>query len=236
MLHQIKWISLLLLGSVIFFFTPMQIAAETEDGYYEIDYEVLNADNDSVSMANDYFEKPAVLIVDGDDRKVQMLINYSQWVVGLQAPHGDDFEEVEVLSEDKSDEEKEKRIVQFDLKDNQDFTEPIEMKMHIVVDVLEEDYDHQYTARFDFDESSLEEVDTPLFEAEEGEEQSDESNEATTSDNKEKDDESSTDTASEEEPTDAQNAGLNSGTMIVILLLGGIAIILIYSFVIKKKK
>jgi|SRR5699024_3237173 len=232
MLHKVRWLSFLLFTGVIVLVLPSQINAEVDDGYYEIDYEVLNADNDSVSVANDYFDKPAVLMVDGDNRTVQLSINHSQWVVGLQAPKGDDFEEVEVLSEDKEDEENEKRIVQFDIEDDHDFSEPVEMKMHIVVDVLEEDYDHKYTARFDFDEESMKEVDAPLFEVEE-----EETNEEDASGSEETDDEdATTDSATDEDTSDTEGSGVNAGTMIVIVLLVGIAIILIYSFVFKKKK
>src|SRR5699024_2232518 len=41
---------------------------------------------------------------------------------------------------------------------------PIEINMHIIVDVLEEDYDHHYTTFFDFDEGSITETDEPLVE------------------------------------------------------------------------
>ena len=232
MLHKVRWLSFLVLTSVIVLLLPYSINADTEDGYYEIDYEVLNADNDSVSVANDYFDKPAVLIVDGDNRTVQLSINHSQWVVGLQAPKDDDYVEVEVLSEDKEDEEDEKRIVQFDVEDDHDFSEPVEMKMHIVVDVLEEDYDHEYTARFDFDEASMKEVDAPLFEVEE-----EEANEEDASEIEETDGEdSTTDSATDDDTAEKEKSGVNAGTMIVIVLLVGIAIILIYSFVFKKKK
>lgn len=224
--YKLKRLSFILLMSVLFLYLPTPIHADTDDGYYEIDYEVLNADNDSVSVANDYFDKPAVLIVEDGKHTVQILINYSQWVVGLQAPVGDEFKEVEVLSEDTEDEEEQKRIVQFDIEDNHDLVDPVEMKMHIVVDILEEDYDHKYTARFNFDKDSMEKVDAPLFEAEVEEKESTEE-----------------DTESEEEvvneksdSSEKSNDASNPGTMIVIVLLVGIAIILIYSFGFKKKK
>src|SRR5699024_12849849 len=90
MLHKVRWLSFLVLTSVIVLLLPYSINADTEDGYYEIGYEVLNEDNDSVSVANDYFDKHAVLIVDGDNRTVQLSINTCQWVVVLQA-HIDDY-------------------------------------------------------------------------------------------------------------------------------------------------
>src|SRR5699024_11554170 len=116
----------------------------------------------------------------------------------------------EVLSEDKEDEEDEKRIVQFDVEDDHDFSEPVEMKMHIVVDVLEEDYDHEYTARFDFDEASMKEVDAPLFEVEE-----EEANEEDASEIEETDGENSTtDAATDDDTADEEKSGVNAGTMI----------------------
>lgn len=197
--------------------------AETADGYYEIDYEVLNADSDSVSMANDYFEKPAMMIVENGEKKLQLTINHSNWVVGLQAPQGDDFVDVGVIS---VDEVEDTRIVEFPVEADHDLAEPIEMKMHIVVDVLEEDYDNHYTARFAFDEDRLEEAEAPEVEAEEPIEKTEESEDI------EVEDESTTAPSSD----DAPPSGMNSGTLIVIVLLAAIAVILLYSFVFKKKK
>lgn len=230
-MKQYTWnrLSFVVIMSMLILLFPIPIHAETDDGYYEIDYEVLNADNDSVSVANDYFDKPGILIVDGDDKKLQLSINHSQWVVGLKAPVDDDFEDVEILDEDDSDEDDEKRIVQFELPENQTLEDPVDMKMHIVVDVLEEDYDHEYTARFDFSEESMEEVDAPLYEAEEVEDEAEEAEMEAT-------DEEVADESNQAEEEEVENAGINSGTMIVIVLLVGIAIILIYSFGFKKKK
>jgi|SRR5690625_204581 len=190
--------------------------AEITDGYYEIDYEVLNADSDAVSVADEYFEKPASLIIEDGKRTIQASINHSQWVVGLQAPDGEDYNDVEVLSED---EENDLRIVQFDVEEGHDFADPIELKMHIVVDILDEEYDHHYTARFLFDEDSLEEVNAPLVKlgtdiAEENEEGSE----------------------SPVDNSEVSGAGVNAGTLIVIILLVGIAAVLLYSFVFKKRK
>src|SRR5690625_8032681 len=79
------------------------------------------------------------------------------------------------------------------------------MKMHIVVDVLEEDYDNHYTARFAFDEDSMEEVDASEIEDEEPIEEIEESEDTAI------EDESSTATTSDDDLA----SGANSGTLIV---------------------
>lgn len=198
------------------------VFAEGQKTYYEMDYEVLNADNDSVSVANDYFEKPAVLIEVDGEKYVQFSINYSKWVVGLQAPQGEDFVDVDNL---KEDEEADTRVVQFAVAEEEGFSEPIEMKMHIVVDTLDEPYDHHYTARFAFDAESMEEVDAPLEESEE--EEAEEEVEETAASDKEATSASTDESVSEEN---------SAGTLIVIILLASITGILLYSFVFKKKK
>lgn len=222
---RVKTISTFILAALIAFllFPTDTTYAETADGYYTIDYEVLSADSDSVSMANDYFEKPATMIVENGEKQLQLTINHSAWVVGLQAPQEDDFVDVTVISEDEAEDT---RVVEFQVADDHDLSDPIEMKMHIVVDVLEEDYDNHYTARFAFDEGSMEEVDAPEVEDEEPIEEAEESEDTAI------EDESSTATTSD----DDLSSGANSGTLIVIVLLAAIAVILLYSFVFKKKK
>ncbi len=222
---RVKTISTFILAALMAFllFPTDTTYAETADGYYTIDYEVLSADSDSVSMANDYFEKPATMIVENGEKQLQLTINHSAWVVGLQAPQEDDFVDVTVISEDEAEDT---RIVEFQVADDHDLSDPIEMKMHIVVDVLEEDYDNHYTARFAFDEDSMEEVDAPEVEDEELIEEAEESEETAI------EDESSTKTTSD----DDLSSGANSGTLIVIVLLAAIAVIVLYSFVFKKKK
>lgn len=147
---------------ILFCYPALSLAQnEIEDGIYDIEYEVLTADADDVSIANDYFDKPATLIVDGDDRWVQFPVNHANWVVELKTPQNGDFTEVETL---KEDEEADTRIIQFPVEEDHDLAEPIEINMHIIVDVLEEDYDHHYTTFFDFDEGSITETDEPLVE------------------------------------------------------------------------
>lgn len=223
-----RFLSMVLSGTMLFVMGSVlapghTVFAQEEDGYYELDYEVLNADNDSVSVANDYFEKPAVLILENGEKQIQLSINHSQWVVGLEAPQGDDFVDVEVVGEDEADDV---RIVQFGVEDEEDFAEPLELKMHIVVDTLDEPYDHHYTARFAFDADSMEEVDAPLQTMEEDAEAPEEKEEEAVPA-----DETEVSDSEDEVPTDNP-----TGTLIVLILLASIVVILLYSFVFKKKK
>lgn len=120
---------------------------------YSIDYEILRADNDSVSIANDYFDKPAYIIVQDDKEYIQFSINHSEWTKELQAPLGEDFVDVEVL---ETNEEEDTRIVQFEL--DRSIDDPLEFKMHVLIEEMDPVYDHRYTVRFDFDEDSIEEA------------------------------------------------------------------------------
>src|SRR5690625_1538933 len=64
---------------------------------------------------------------------------------------GDSFEHVDVIS---VDEEEDTRIVEFLL--DRDLSDPLEFKMHVLIEEMEPVYDHRYTVRFDFDEDTLE--------------------------------------------------------------------------------
>lgn len=142
----------------ILFLNVKQVVAETdlqkiEDGVYSMDYVILHAQNDSASIANDYFEKPAYLIVREGERYIRFEINHSNWTKELQAPLGDEFIDVQVISED---EKEDTRVVQFKL--DRDLNEPLEFKMHVLIETMDPVYDHRYTIRFDFDMESLKEL------------------------------------------------------------------------------
>src|SRR5699024_10201762 len=103
-------------------------------------------------------DKPETFIVYGDKRWVEIKVNHANWVKELQTPQGNDFEEVDILEKNTSDDI---GIVQFNVDSDYDFSNAMEIKMHIVVDELEEDYDHHYTTFFDFDENSAIEAEEP---------------------------------------------------------------------------
>ncbi|MFS0689307.1 NEAT domain-containing protein [Sporosarcina sp. 179-K 8C2 HS] len=146
-----------LLGAVLLLWamTLMPVGAESlSDGTYAVDYELLQGDSDSVSIANDYFEKPALLKVDGDKQVLQLTLNHSKWVQELQVPSGDGFADAKIVAED---EEADTRVIVLNV--DGELAEPFPVKMHVVIDELEIPYDHAYTVRVAVDASSMKETD-----------------------------------------------------------------------------
>ncbi|WP_252502135.1 NEAT domain-containing protein [Sporosarcina sp. Marseille-Q4943] len=146
-----------LLGAVLLLWamTLMPVGAESlSDGTYAVDYELLQGDSDSVSIANDYFEKPALLKVDGDKQVLQLTLNHSKWVQELQEQSGDGFADAKVVAED---EEADTRVIELNI--DGELAEPFPVKMHVVIDELEIPYDHAYTVRVAIDSSSMKETD-----------------------------------------------------------------------------
>ncbi|ACT00403.1 NEAr transporter [Paenibacillus sp. JDR-2] len=121
-------------------------AAGLEDGTYTGDYLILQADNDSVSMANDYWEKPASIVIKDGKATVRVTINHSFWVTQFKVPGGGGYVDTKVISSNKK---ADTRLVEF----TADITKPIASKIHVTVADI--DYDHDYTIRFAFDESSF---------------------------------------------------------------------------------
>ena len=124
-------------------------AATLDDGVYAIDYQLLQADSDSVSIANDYFAKPALLKIKGADARMQVTVNQSEWVKELKAQDGDAFVDSTIVSEDT---EANTRVVEFKF-DGEQLT-PFPLKMHVVIEDMEPVYDHAYTVRVAIDPDS----------------------------------------------------------------------------------
>lgn len=120
-----------------------QASATLADGTYNMNYVIQKADNDSVSMANDYFEKPAKLIVKNGKMNVQVQMNHSAWIKEFKAPVNGNYIDSKVVSEDTA---ADKRTVEFAV---DDLSKPFPVKIHVVVPDV--DYDHHYTIRFAFD-------------------------------------------------------------------------------------
>lgn len=59
-------------------------AATLKDGTYSVNYTVLKAEGNAVSMANDYWLKPAKVIAKNGKLTVQMTIKNSSWVTKLK--------------------------------------------------------------------------------------------------------------------------------------------------------
>ncbi|PHC32841.1 heme uptake protein IsdC [Bacillus toyonensis] len=120
-----------------------QASAKLADGTYDINYVIQKAENESASMANDYFEKPAKLIVKNGEMKVQVPMNHSAWITEFKAPENGNFVDAKVVSKDEA---ADKRTVEFKV---DDLSKPLGVKIHVVVPSA--NYDHDYTIRFAFD-------------------------------------------------------------------------------------
>ncbi|MGE6630513.1 heme uptake protein IsdC [Bacillus sp. NPDC077027] len=122
-------------------------AASLSDGTYSVNYTVLKAEGNAVSMANDYWLKPAKVIVKNGKLTVQMTIKNSSWVTEFKVPSNGGYTDTQVLSTNKS---ANTRLVQFNA---QSISKPIKSKIHVTVKSA--DYDHDYTIQLKFDESSI---------------------------------------------------------------------------------
>lgn len=152
----IPFLFILFLGAMFGSHTPEATAAVLSNGTYLIDYEMLQGENDSVSIANDYFEKPAKLTIDEDGQYIQFTVNHAKWIQFIKSANSESFSDVHVVSENLEDD---KRVVAF--KVNGDSAAPLPMKMHVLIEEMEPTYDHKYSVRLRLDLGSMEETDAP---------------------------------------------------------------------------
>ncbi|MFS0723821.1 heme uptake protein IsdC [Paenibacillus sp. 1P07SE] len=122
-------------------------AGPLDNGVYTADYTVLKAEDDSASMANDYWEKPARITMKDGLATIQLTINHSKWVTEFKVPGGGGYVDTRIIS---TDEASDKRTVQFAAAD---ISQPILSKIHVTV--AEIDYDHDYTIRLVFKPESI---------------------------------------------------------------------------------
>jgi len=182
--------------------SAVSVFAENSEETFSIDYQVLNSDSDSVSIANDYFGKPAILFVENGEKFIQFPINHSEWVKELQAPLGDDFVDVDIVSEDEAEDT---RTVRFKLEE--DLSQPLEFKMHILIESMEPVYDHSYSVRFDFDDSQKEEIEATVSSSlEQGNAEVEE-------------EEAVTDSANTDSDKQDENSKENGGLIIVLIVI-----------------
>ncbi|MBP2078636.1 heme uptake protein IsdC [Oceanobacillus polygoni] len=146
-------LTVLLIICFAFLSLSINVSAATDlaDGTYTVDYTILHADNDSASIANDYWNKPATVTIDGDTTTVQLTLNHSTWITEYQTPSGGGFSDVRVVSTNEGNAEPgdNTRVVEFTV-DN--LAEIIPAKIHVIVPDI--DYDHNYTIRHSFDLNS----------------------------------------------------------------------------------
>lgn len=133
--------------SVLFlvaFTLPNASFAAIADGTYEVNYQVNKPGSNSASMANDYFLKPAKLIVNNGKMTMQLTIKNSSWVTEFKPPGG-----AKVISTNESAGQ---RTVQFPVSNANLVT--IAMK----IDIDDIDYHHAYSVDFVFNSSGLPEA------------------------------------------------------------------------------
>lgn len=153
LLKMIGMLMLLACFAMVFAATESVHASTLADGTYTIDYTIKKPDDESVSMANDYWDKPATLIVSGGAITVQMTVNHSEWVTKFKVPSGSSYVDTKIISRDES---ANTRLTQFTI-DSVD--KPMLSQIHVTVPEI--DYDHDYTIRFVFDKNSLKLISEP---------------------------------------------------------------------------
>ena len=84
-------------------------------------------------MANDYFEKPAKLIVKNGEMRVQVPMNHSAWITEFKAPENGNFVDAKVVNKDES---ADKRTVEFKV---DDLSKPAAVKFMLL---YRANYDH----------------------------------------------------------------------------------------------
>lgn len=119
----------------------VKTSAAIADGTHSLNYQVNKPNSSSASMANDYFVKPAKLIVSNGSMKVQLTIKNSAWVTEFNPPGG-----ATVISTNPSADQ---RVVQFSISS----LDTIKVPMKIDIDHLE--YHHSYTVDFVFSSNGL---------------------------------------------------------------------------------
>lgn len=126
------------------FTLPNNSSAAIADGTYDVGYQVNKPGSNSASMANDYFLKPAKLIVNNGKMTIQLTIKNSSWVTQFNPPGG-----AKVIS---SNESADQRIVQFAVSNANLVTIPMK------IDIDDIDYHHSYSVDFVFNSGGLPEA------------------------------------------------------------------------------
>ncbi|HIW33339.1 MAG TPA: NEAT domain-containing protein [Candidatus Paenibacillus intestinavium] len=124
-------------------------AAALEDGEYTINYEILRGDtkDDSTSLADGYWDKPAKVIVKDGNITVQTTINQHAWVIAFATQSNGKMIDAKVVS---TNEKANSRVAEFKVNSFDDL-----LLSSMTVDIPEIDYLHSYEARFKFYSDSM---------------------------------------------------------------------------------
>ncbi|PID22396.1 heme uptake protein IsdC [Sporosarcina sp. P3] len=118
-----------------------QASAKIADGTQQLNYQVNQPDSTNASIANDYFQKPALVTVTNGSAVVQITLKNSSWITKFEPAGG-----AEVVNEDlKAD----TRVVEFSVSD---ISKPVKIPMK--VDVEHINYHHEYTVDLVFEDKS----------------------------------------------------------------------------------
>ncbi|WP_317943606.1 heme uptake protein IsdC [Carnobacterium maltaromaticum] len=141
---NLAWLAVFaLLGS--FFISPKVAFAVLDDGTYSINYTVVQGDGGSASMANDYFDKPATLVVANGQSSIQLQLNHSKWITGLWVDAGNGLQSEQIISTDDS---LDTRKVSFQ---TGDLSAPIAAKIKVDIENSDLSYHHEYKINLSFD-------------------------------------------------------------------------------------
>ncbi|MBC1442420.1 heme uptake protein IsdC [Listeria seeligeri] len=137
-------VAFVVLFSFSFLFSGVTAQAALQDGSYSVNYTVLQGDSDSVSMANDYFDKPATVKVEGGKTTINLQVNHSKWITGL-------WIEGSAVSVTSNSTANDTRQVQFPVST---LSSPVSAKIKVDIDDDGLNYHHEYQIKLRFDEGS----------------------------------------------------------------------------------
>ncbi|GAE32237.1 cell surface protein IsdA [Halalkalibacter hemicellulosilyticusJCM 9152] len=122
---------------------------ELGEGTYTIDFTVYKNQTTDISVMDEYTVKPAYLMIEGDTQTVEMTLTHSDWIKVFQTEKNGNYVDVEVVSEDSSENT---RTVQFEVED-------LSQLLHAYTEVYFEEpflYDGKYEVQIAFDLESIE--------------------------------------------------------------------------------
>ncbi|WP_231293225.1 MULTISPECIES: heme uptake protein IsdC [unclassified Sporosarcina] len=118
-----------------------QASAKFADGTQSLHYQVNQPDSSSASIADGYFQKPALVTVTNGSAIVQLTLKESSWITKFEPEGG-----AVVVNEDLK---ANTRVVEFTVKD---ISKPVKIPMKVDVDEI--NYHHEYTVDLVFKENS----------------------------------------------------------------------------------
>lgn len=142
-------VAIISLLAILAIATNASAATTLEDGEYTLNYEILQGDknNNSTSLADGYWNKPAKLIVKDGVIHVRTTINKNAWVTAFSTSYKGSFVDTKVISTNESNDS---RVTEFKVESIDDI---LDAKMSVLIPDI--DYDHSYSVRFKFYTDSL---------------------------------------------------------------------------------